>query len=93
MELSSLETKQLVILPAKRVYLGVAEGLQFETCKLWQTIGKSGEERRGTCFDKRRKLEGVVLNESSFEEREFRTVVTSHWLELVVSLRLGCFSS
>ena len=30
-----------------RVYLGIAEELQFRICKLWQTIGKSGEQRRG----------------------------------------------
>lgn len=34
-------------LSAKWVYLGVAEELQFGTCKLWHPIGQSGDETRG----------------------------------------------
>lgn len=43
----TLKIKQPVFLPAKWGYLGLAVELQFGTCKLWQTISKSGEQRRG----------------------------------------------
>lgn len=42
-----LKIKQPVILPANWVYWEMAVGLQFETCKLWQSLGKSREHRRG----------------------------------------------
>lgn len=45
--LLTLKIKQAVILPRNWVYWEVAEGLQFGTCKLWQSLGKSREHSRG----------------------------------------------
>ena len=46
--LSSLKVKQPFILPARWVDLGIAEEFQFRICKLWQTIDKTGEQKRET---------------------------------------------
>ena len=44
----NLKSKTAIILMEKWVYLGLAEEFQFGTQKLWQTIGMSGDQRRGT---------------------------------------------
>ena len=44
-----LKSKQSIILPAI-FFSGIAEELQFRTCKLWQTIGKSEEQRQRALF-------------------------------------------
>lgn len=46
-DLSTLKVKQPVTLPTKWLYSGIGEELQFGTHKLWQTIGKSGDQRTG----------------------------------------------
>lgn len=43
----TLKVKQPVIWPAKWICLGIADELQFGTHKLWWTIGKSKDQRRG----------------------------------------------
>lgn len=53
------------------VYLAIIEESQFETCKLWRTIGKSRKQRRGACFYREREeFGGAVLNKSWLEESE-----------------------
>ena len=39
------------------------KGLQFKTCTSWQTVGKSGQQRRGTCFY--RAKGGAILKQKS----------------------------
>lgn len=57
------------ILLAKWIFLEMAEKLQFGANKLWGTVGKYGEWRRGTCFiQERRKFWRVVLNKSLLEK-------------------------
>lgn len=58
MVLSTLKVKQPIILPEKWVYLGIAEELQFGTHKLWQTIGKSGDQRKGTLLGREKEEVG-----------------------------------
>ena len=44
------KTKEPVILPAKWVYLGIAEKLQFGTSQLWRAISKSKEQREAWSY-------------------------------------------
>lgn len=61
--------------------------LQFETSKLWPTVGRSGEQRRGFCFSGGKKEAG----RSSF--KAFRVVVASHWLRVAFLIGwAGCQS-
>ena len=56
--------KQPVILPAKRTYSETAEELQFRTCRLWQTIGKSREQgEEGHFTDQRGSWKGSCKGE------------------------------
>lgn len=57
----------------------MAEELQFGTSHLWQTIGKSGEHRRGARFHRGKEEAG----RGCFAE--FRVVVAFHWLSVTVS--------
>lgn len=50
-DLSALNVKLTVILPAKLISLGIAEELQFGT---YYPIGKSRGQRRGTYFTEKR---------------------------------------
>lgn len=60
--MSALKIK--VILPPKWVNLGIAEEMQFETWKLWQTIGNSRNEGEGLAFvEERKRLGGRVWRE------------------------------
>ena len=60
----------------------MAEELQFRTCKLWQTIAKSREYRRGALFYRGKEEFGRGCFETRFVggEREFWVVAASHWL-------------
>lgn len=53
-------------LAKKIVYSGIAEEMQSGTCKLWQTIGNSGEQRRRMCFYRVRKEIGKGSSEGKF---------------------------
>lgn len=54
--------KEQIVLSEKQVYLGIVEELEFETCKIWQTIGKSKETKgRSALLDFRRKLSAVLV--------------------------------
>lgn len=54
--------------------------LQLGRNKLWQIIGKSSKEEKIILWRKRRKLAGVVLNETPLELGEFREMMVSRWL-------------
>lgn len=63
----------------------IAKELQFRTIKLWETKGKSGEQKRRVFFvEERRELGevGVILNKSSLEENE-----SSKWWWLLIGCR------
>lgn len=64
------------------VYLGKAEELQFGTCRLLQTTGKS-KETKGVSF------RGVLGG--NWEEQEFK-VEGSHWPHVVVNAVAGAGS-
>lgn len=67
-ETVDLKSKTASYLPAKWADLGIAEELQFGTCKLWQTIGKMGNERRGN--KKKRTLGEAALKGSTLQESQ-----------------------
>lgn len=69
--LSTLKVKQPVILPAKWVYSENSRKLQYGTCKLWQSIDKSGDQIKECYFiDKMKKLGGAPLNDRVHGRRE-----------------------
>lgn len=60
-------------------YLRLAEELQFRACKLWQTIGKSGGQRKGNFFY-RGKGEGLIWRTVHWRKARVWFVVASPWL-------------
>lgn len=70
----TLKNKELVILPAKWIYLGIAEELQCGTSKLWLTVGKSKFRGKGLAFreekedDEKGRMEDQGVNGFSLVE-------------------------
>lgn len=77
----TLKNKELVILPAKWIYLGIVEELQCGTSKLWLTVGKSKFRGKGLAFREEKEDRRVVW--------KIRVLTASHWLSVAVSHWLG----
>ena len=60
----------------------IAGELQIETGTLWNTIGKSREQKRGTLLYREQEEEGRSFSESKSigGKQEFSVVMVSHWL-------------
>lgn len=72
------------IFTSKMSYLGIAEELQFEKCKLWWTISKSKETKGRSAFTEKTE-ESFVLKKNLLKKNKFKVVVDSHWLQKMVS--------
>ena len=64
--------------------------LQFRTSKLWQIIGRSGDQRRGLLFYREKEEVGKgCFEQSPLGERDFMVVIVSNWVIVVFSYRLS----
>lgn len=68
-----------MISSAEWVYLGIAEGLHFRTCKLRQNLGNSKKKGKELYREKGGSWEELLWTTSSGGKLIFSMVMVSHW--------------